>query len=95
MLTDHDIGRAAILNLDLLADVVRVKERFYRSGTTRYELCLQGECTLLPDETGLGLLRDDYEQMVAAPMLNDPIPFDDVVAHVRALQDEVNAATAS
>lgn len=95
VLTDHAIGRAAIHDLDFLADVVRVKERFYRSGTTRYELCLQGECALLPDERGLGLLRDDYEQMVGAQMLDDPIPFDDVVTRVRALQDEVNAATAS
>jgi hypothetical protein len=95
VLSIHQIGRDAVRNLDLLADVVRVKERFFRSGTSQYELCLRGESNLLPDEAGLALLRRDYEQMIAARMLDNPISFDEVVERVRSLEAEVNAAVAT
>lgn len=39
VLADHDISRSAILEPDLLADVIRVKNRFYKTATARYELC--------------------------------------------------------
>lgn len=93
VLSDHDIGRVALLDVELLRDVVRVKERFFRSGTSLYDLCLTGEANLLPGDTGLSLLRADYQKMLDAEMLDVPLPFDVLVERVRALQDEINGVT--
>ena len=93
ILADHEIGQAALLELPLLDEVVQVKNRFYYSGFAQYDLCLEGKANLLPDEVGLELLRADYQAMVAAGMLDDPLNFEDLVGRVRALQDAVNAAT--
>lgn len=38
------------------------------------------------------MLQADYEQMLDAQMLDDPLSFDALVERVRALQDVVNAA---
>ncbi len=93
VLADHEIGRAALLDVELLRDVVRVKKRFYRTATARYDLCVQGRANLIPTHDGLALLRADYQEMVDAQMLDDPLPVDELVERVRRLQDEVNAAT--
>ncbi|QZA18765.1 nucleotidyl transferase AbiEii/AbiGii toxin family protein [Mycobacterium malmoense] len=93
VLAEHEIGRAALLDVELLRDVVRVKERFFRSSTTQYDRCLSGEAKLLPGEAGLSLLRADYQKMLDAEMLDDPLPFDELVERVRALQDAINTVT--
>jgi hypothetical protein len=94
VLADHGIGRAALQDFDLLRDVVRAKKRFFGAAYSQYELCLTGDASLLPDAAGLQLLRADYQKMLDAGMLDDPLPFDELVARVRVLQDEINALAA-
>jgi hypothetical protein len=93
VLADHAIGRGALLDIDLLRDVVRVKKRFFKTATAEYDLCLEGKANLLPDENGVALLRADYNKMIDAKMLEEPLDFDVLVERVLALQDTVNAAT--
>lgn len=38
------------------------------------------------------MLQADYEGMIDAQVLDDPLSFDALVERIRALQDEVNAA---
>jgi hypothetical protein len=95
VLSVHQVGLDALADLELLTDVVRVKERFFRSGTTHYERCLEGSSTLLPGEPGLSHLREDYERMVAAQMLEHPMPFEELVERVRTLEGNANAAVAA
>lgn len=93
MLYQGDIGKSALEDLDLLSDVVKVKKRFYNSATAQYDLCLQGQARLLPDEAGLAGLREDYTKMLEAAMIRQPMEFDDVVAQVRALESDANSRT--
>lgn len=92
VLADHEIGQAALADIGLLEDVVKVKERFYRRATSQYSQCLAGESCLLPGAKGLALLRADYEEMLGAEMLDHPITFDEVIERVRALEADANGA---
>lgn len=90
VLAQHDIGRNAIADRALLENVVKVKTRFYNSATANYDHCLTGKANLIPDTEGLAVLAADYKQMLTSGMLEKPVPFDDVIATVRQLQDTVN-----
>ncbi|MDR0417145.1 MAG: nucleotidyl transferase AbiEii/AbiGii toxin family protein, partial [Propionibacteriaceae bacterium] len=91
-LARHDIAERALADWDLLEDVIRVKQLYFRTSYADYGLCLSGGARLLPDAAGLQMLRRDYEQMVRAEMIDDPLEFDDIVSAVGELQRRVNAA---
>lgn len=94
MLADHEIGRSAIGDIDLLADVVRVKKAFWNHHTANYDQCLAGELRVLPDEPLLSLLKRDYEQMITAGMFSSlPPSFDDITERLVRLEEEINKAT--
>lgn len=90
VLSQHEIGTSALADLPLLQDVIVAKKRFFNSGTARYDDCLEGAARLLPDDEGLAGLGEDYRAMVDAEMLDDPLPFGELVDRIRALQDSVN-----
>jgi hypothetical protein len=80
---------AALADTDLLADVVAFKQRFYPRHWARYDLAVPGTLRLLPGEHSLKALEADYQAM--ANMIFGPTPgFADVVAQLRALEDEIN-----
>jgi hypothetical protein len=92
MLLDTDEGRAAATDFGLLEQVARHKSVFFRSGWASYETARPGTLQLLPADARVKDLRADYRNM--APMMFDdtPLPFDDVLARIRKLQDDVNAS---
>ncbi|MBU1315701.1 MAG: nucleotidyl transferase AbiEii/AbiGii toxin family protein [Alphaproteobacteria bacterium] len=91
MLLDTDEGRAAVADLDLLAQVAQHKTTFFRSGWASYETARPGTLRLMPDEARVKDLRADYRAM--APMMFDPTPpsFDDILAKIAALQETINS----
>ena len=91
VLSTHPIGARALANVALLEDVVKVKTCFYNSGFGHYEQCLTGQANLLPEAEGRVALRADYEAMVRAGMLEEPMSFDDVEAAIAQIQVAVNA----
>lgn len=91
VLSKHSIGRDALEDIDLLKDVIRVKNRFYHAGYAQYELCLEGKASLLPDAAGQKLLEADYRKMIEAGMLEEPLDFDEMIARVKSVEDAVNA----
>jgi hypothetical protein len=92
MLADHQIGTDALADRALLADVVRVKDAFYRRGTSDYDACLSGHLRLLPDQDGLEALAADYAQMIDAGMFSQRPPAIEVlVERLEQLQSEINA----
>jgi hypothetical protein len=95
VLSQHDIGARALADLELLEDVIRVKSMYFRVGHVDYGHCLTGQARLLPDSEGRAVLREDYEAMVAAGMLEAPISFDDVEAAVLALENRINGLASS
>jgi len=92
VLADHSIGRSALQDRALLADVVKYKKVFYNSATANYDECLTGEFKLVPSEEGLASLRGDYEAMVSARMIYGPMPdFAEIVERLKSLTVEINA----
>lgn len=80
---------AALANLDLLADVVAFKQRFYPRGWARYDLAVPGSLRLVPEGHVLATVEADYRAMTN--MIFGAVPaFSDIVASLRALEDEVN-----
>lgn len=90
-LADHQVGREAIVDRTLLQDVLHVKETFYRSAYSHYDLCLSGGLRLIPDAALLDALRQDYQAMVSAQMFyGDVLSFDHIVERLSALEREIN-----
>ena len=73
VLADHAIGKTAISDRQLLEDVVRRKNIFFRASYTNYEACLSGGLRLLPAAPLLEALRIDYEKMIRDRMF-DGVP---------------------
>ena len=90
-LADHEIGRKALADVDLLHDVLHIKETFYRSGFSRYERCLSGQWCLVPSGELLDALRQDYRAMQNAQMFyGASSSFEQIVERLSALQQEIN-----
>lgn len=48
-LADHEVGQQALVDTELLRDVLRIKETFYRSSFSHYNRCIAGGLRLIPD----------------------------------------------
>ena len=90
-LADHEVGQQALQDTDLLRDVLRIKETFYRSSFSHYDQCTTGSLRLIPDEPLLEALRQDYQAMLAAQMFyGDTLPFEPIVERLRQLEAGIN-----
>jgi hypothetical protein len=83
------LKEVALADTELLADVVAFKQRFYPRNWARYDLAMPGSLRLVPSEPVLKALAADYRAM--ANMIFGQVPaFDDIVAQLRALEDDIN-----
>lgn len=90
-MTNAKVAANAIADLPLLADVVKFKQRFYRSPWASYETAKPGTFRLMPTESGNAVLRKDYIAM--RPMFfSDPPPWDDILDGLRKLEQQINTA---
>ncbi len=90
MLSQNKIGRIALSNRDLLADVVKHKKTFYLASHSNYDLCLQGKFRLLPDSNQLKQLHLDYNQMIEAGMFSQkPLSFEEIINAVSTLEKNI------
>lgn len=93
--TDIQLARSpvvdrALADLNLLADVVQFKQRFYRSTGANNEMAKPGTFRLIPTLEGDRSLRSDYRTM--RPMFfKDPPPWDAVVSDLAGLEQRINA----
>lgn len=91
-LADHEVKQQAMQDGELLRDVLRIKEAFYRSSLSHYDQCAAGALRLIPDEPLLAALRQDYQGMLAAQMFyGETLGFDAIVERLRGLQADINA----
>jgi hypothetical protein len=90
-LADHEIGRKALTDTELLRDVLHIKETFYRSGFSHYERCPAGGLRLIPDAALLDALQQDYQAMLDARMFyGETLAFARIVERLAALEREIN-----
>lgn len=81
---------AALANLELLAEVVTFKQRFYPRGWARYDLAASGSLRLVPDGAVLATVKSDYRAMTN--MIFGAVPlFDEILGSLRTLEEEINA----
>lgn len=93
-LANSEVKEAALANQTLLQDVVAFKERFYPSRWARYEDAKPGTFKLIPAETRMAELSQDYRDM--AVMIFGDIPaFDIITDTLRSLEGEINGDVAS
>jgi hypothetical protein len=91
MMARHEIGHRAMTDLDLLADVVALKNVFYRSGSAHYDRCLSGELNLIPDAENRARLEKDYLDMMRSGVLNGhDISMAQIFTELAALQNRIN-----
>ena len=80
----------ALRNLEMLADVVAFKQRFYPRGWARYDLAVAGSLRLVPDAAVLTAVAADYRAMTN--MIFGTVPaFGEILETLRALEKEISA----
>lgn len=93
VLAEHQIGRSAIKDRKLLADVVTLKGAFYHSGFANYQACTERKFRLVPDEVFHAMLATDYAAMIAQGMFStEPPSFDQLMVQIATLEAALNAA---
>lgn len=91
MLADLEIGRAALADRALLADVVKHKKVFYYASYADYDACLDHRIQLIPTGGALSALRDDYQHMIRAGMFQgEPPAFDTIIERLSDLCETIN-----
>lgn len=92
MLTEHDIGRKALDQLDLLRRVAQHKAAYFRTPWAHYDDAAAGRLRLVPPPDLEAALRSDYARMREMYFVQ-PLPFDDILDRLRRLEDAVRTRT--
>lgn len=88
-LASHPTATAALNAGGLRERVVDWKSRFFPSGWAHYDLACPGSFRLVPPPGRVARLRADYDAM-RDMYLSVPLPFDDVIATLSALEERIN-----
>ena len=84
------VKNSALGNLDLLAEVVEFKKRFYSRGWANYDLAVPGSLKLSPDGHVLNSVKNDYKKM-RDMIFGDVLDFDVMMKTLHTLEQEINA----
>lgn len=91
ILADHEIGRAALADRELLDDVVRIKSVFFRRSDANYDARVSGALRLIPPQPFLDALQADHDKMIADGMFGgQPPTFDSIIVRLQSLQKQAN-----
>ncbi|HPO11928.1 MAG TPA: nucleotidyl transferase AbiEii/AbiGii toxin family protein [Candidatus Hydrogenedentes bacterium] len=92
MLSRGEIGKRALKDRLLLANVIRHKSVFFDASYAHYDECLAGRFRLVPEEPLLSDMRRDYASMQSAGMFYAEVPsFDDLMEELRVLEFSINS----
>lgn len=81
----------ALQNKALLHDVLIVKKAFFNASYANYDLCLDGQFRLVPNDDEIANLKADYIEMQDAGMFSQkPQLFDEIVDILKKLELEIN-----
>ena len=90
MMAEGKIRDEALVDKDLLAQVVKHKETFYPSGWARYDLARPGSVRLVPPESRLAALEQDYKKM-GVMIFGEQPPFGWVLRRLTTLERNINS----
>ncbi|MCH8473990.1 MAG: nucleotidyl transferase AbiEii/AbiGii toxin family protein [Opitutales bacterium] len=84
------VKSVALADLDLLEEVIKFKERFYRCSWAHYQEARPGTFRLIPSPAGEKELKEDYLKM--KPMFfKEPPEWDEVLNTLQELEQEINS----
>ena len=90
-MSQSPIKEKALADLELLANVVAFKRRFYPRGWARYDLAVPGTLVLVPDGDVLVSVESDYQAM--RNMIFGKVPdFEEILTELQVLQEEINTS---
>ncbi len=91
MLLESSVGEKALVDIELLRDVLHYKGMFFGAPYADYDSCLEGEFRLIPEDPMLASLQADYEKMIAFGMFDaDPPSFEEIVQILKDAQERIN-----
>ena len=89
MMAKNEVKDEALVDLELLKNVVEFKQKFYPRIWAKYEEAVPGTLKLLPPEFRLDSLEKDYKAM--QNMIFDKyISFEEIIDSLRKLEKEIN-----
>jgi hypothetical protein len=89
MAADEALKTAALEKIELLADVVLFKKKFYPRTWANYDSAVKGSLKLIPPDRILKAMDKDYAAM--QEMIFGPRPsFEGIIASLTALETEIN-----
>lgn len=89
MLYRSDIGKEAVKDIDLLAQVAEHKKFYFRSGAANYDEAKPGTLKIVPHNAILDAFKQDYEKM-GSMFSGEIIPFDTIIKELQTLEEDIN-----
>lgn len=89
-LAQSNFRKSAILQKELLSQVVEFKERFYRTPWANLTDGSKGKMKLVPPDFRLESLEEDYFQMRSMIFNPDPPDFSRILSELVGLENEIN-----
>lgn len=89
MMAKNEVKEEALVDLDLLKNVVEFKQKFYPRTWAKYEEAIPGTLKLLPPEFRLDSLEKDYKAMQNM-VFDKHISFDEIIGILGKLEKEIN-----
>jgi hypothetical protein len=89
MASDEQLKITALENLELLADVVLFKKKFYTRSWANYDRAKPGTLKLIPPDHVLDAMRKDYSAMQEMIFGHRPT-FETITASLASLEAEIN-----
>jgi len=91
MLANHEIGKQAINNRELLNEVIKIKKTFYNASYAKYDDCVLGKLRLIPNEMSLIQLEKDFHEMLNNKMFYAVQPnFSQIIDQIEKLERKIN-----
>jgi hypothetical protein len=88
-LYEHELGRAAVKDTDLLLKVVRHKEVFFPAAWARYADAKPGTLRIVPPDARLPELEQDYQKMQEM-IFGEPPAFERLLEMLREIEHAIN-----
>ena len=89
MMAKNEVKDEALVDLELLKNVVEFKQKFYPRIWAKYEEAVPGTLKLLPPEFRLDSLEKDYKAMQNM-IFDKKIGFDEIIDILKNLEIEIN-----
>lgn len=91
MLSNSWVGEKALINKEILQNVIVHKKAFFNAAYANYDHCLSGRFHLIPKEQYLKDLEKDYKIMIEAEMFYDlPPSFGKIMEDLKELETIMN-----